>query len=494
MANENSVQLGKVVPSYLGDWVSTKAYSKLDTVVYNNVSYIAVKDVPAGVVPSTDTNSWRVTSRGAIGPKGDTGPQGPQGIQGPQGPQGPKGDIGPQGPKGDMDLSQINVGGRNLLLGTVNSFTGVGNNSVDGSFNAQGGQYYLAGGKKVADLYNQYGSNGYLTLSFDWVASGSTISGTFNPVWNNIPWGGIAISGGVQPSITNTSGHYKISVSLATNGYSTGIATGIKFRQDNLQGNITIRNVKLEAGNVATDWSQAPEDAEKTFLKKSNELPAEARDFNYLASHMKMYQGTWWTGTNEILNGPTSGWAWAVVEVIPSNVETTGQIRTMRQGIGDVYSANVNGGVIQHWTQFADDASTVHKTGNETVAGDKTLTGKLSATTFEAGGDKYTDTASVDINYLGATISFVRIGKLVTFTSGVSSFNVGVSAGLTSGVIPNGFKPAVQQNISPANQSGASNFFSFDQGGGIYSYGTYPSGAQPRLSWTYITTDPWPAN
>lgn len=54
------------------------------------------------------------------GDKGDTGPQGPQGIQGPMGPQGPTGPAGPQGPKGDMDLSQISVGGRNLLLGTAN--------------------------------------------------------------------------------------------------------------------------------------------------------------------------------------------------------------------------------------------------------------------------------------------------------------------------------------------------------------------------------------
>lgn len=301
-------------------------------------------------------------------------------------------------------LNNISVGGRNLLFGTRNTFTGIGSNSTGGDFNAQGGLYYLTGYKKVSDLYNQYGPNGYLTLSFDWSASGDNISGQFNPQWNTTPWVGLSNVGAVHPSKTNTSGHYKNTVSLSYDGYSTGVANAVMFRQDNLQGNVTISNVKLEAGNIATDWTPAPED-------------------------------------------------------VPSN-----------------------------------DAQLVHKTGNETLAGDKTLTGKLSAATFEAGGDKYTDTASVDINYLGATISFVRIGKLVTFTSGVSSFNVGVSAGLTSGVIPNGFKPAVQQNISPANQSGASNFFSFDQGGGIYSYGTYPSGAQPRLSWTYITTDPWPAN
>src|SRR5699024_5896084 len=103
-------------------------------------------------------------------------------------------------------------GGRNLLLGTGRSFTGIGDNSTGGTFSEQGGQYYLAGGKKVSDLYKQYGSSAYLTLSFDWVASGTTISGQFNSEWNSSPWGGLAISGSVQPSITNTSGHYESTV------------------------------------------------------------------------------------------------------------------------------------------------------------------------------------------------------------------------------------------------------------------------------------------
>ena len=163
--------------------------------------------------------------------------------------------------KGDMDLSQITVGGRNLLLDTGRSFTGVGDGSTKGTFNAQGGVYYLAGGKKVSDLYNQYGSSGYLTLSFDWVASGTSISGQFNSEWNSDPWGGIGAVGAIKPSTTNTSGHYKITVPLNASGYSTGTATAIRFRKDNLQGNVTISNVKLEEGNVPTDWSPAPEDA-----------------------------------------------------------------------------------------------------------------------------------------------------------------------------------------------------------------------------------------
>jgi len=147
------------------------------------------------------------------------------------------------------------VYGRNLALGTAKGVTGVGSNSINGAF----GGYALAGGKKLSDLYNQYGSSGYLTLSFDWVASGPTISGTFIPQWDNSPWYTLAESG-IKPSSTYSSGHYEYTIKLDMQGYSTGIAKAIRFRQDNLQGNITISNLKLESGNQATDWTPAPED------------------------------------------------------------------------------------------------------------------------------------------------------------------------------------------------------------------------------------------
>ncbi|MCT0022372.1 pyocin knob domain-containing protein [Weissella confusa] len=180
--------------------------------------------------------------------------------------------IAPAGVQGPIDLSQISVGGRNLLLDTGRSFTGIGNNSTGGMFDAQGGKYYLAGGKTVSDLYNQYGQNGYLTLSFDWVASGSTLSGRFNPQWAGQPYGGLAASGAIFISSTDTSGHYKTLVPLAQNGYSTGIATSIQFRQDNLQGNVTISNLKLEAGNIETDWTPAPEDVPISLVIGSRNL------------------------------------------------------------------------------------------------------------------------------------------------------------------------------------------------------------------------------
>ena len=55
--------------------------------------------------------------KGDIGPKGEKGDQGEKGDVGPQGPQGEKGDVGPQGPQGEKgDTPTIeNFGGTNLV-------------------------------------------------------------------------------------------------------------------------------------------------------------------------------------------------------------------------------------------------------------------------------------------------------------------------------------------------------------------------------------------
>lgn len=391
-------------------------------------------------------------------------------------------------------LNNIKVGGRNLLLNSafLNGFSNW--NNENNSWTIDGSTYQ---GNPIVKSPTTVGSGGRLVQRItNPPAAGSKIMVSFNAKGNDS-------NSMITVTLFNTT-EARVSLSSSFSRYTVSFTIPNDFSVPQIYfwnsangNNVFLNSIKVEAGNVPTDWTPAPEDVDTAmgaYVKKTNILPAEARDFNYLATHMKTYQGYWYTGSESIANAPTGGWTWSVIEVIAGNSDTTGIIRTMRFGAGAAYSANVNGGVIQRWSLIADDANVVHKTGNETLAGDKTLTGKLSATNFEAGGDNYTDTASVDVNYLGTTISFVRIGKLVTFTSGVSSFNTNVSSGLTSGVIPNGFKPALQQNVAATNQDGLNKFFSFDPSGSVYSYSAYTSGTQPRISGTYITTAPWPAN
>lgn len=59
--------IGRVLPSYKGNWNSFEIYKKLDSVLYDGSSYIALQDT-TGTVPGTVPSIWQKTSS-----KGDSG-------------------------------------------------------------------------------------------------------------------------------------------------------------------------------------------------------------------------------------------------------------------------------------------------------------------------------------------------------------------------------------------------------------------------------------
>lgn len=139
--------------------------------------------------------------------------------------------------------------GANLLLGTGNSSSITGTNVSNQTTNG----YLLSNGYNVSALASALGTQ--FTISFDWSVSGSSPSGTFNAIWNNTPWGdGLGTLNTVSSS--NTSGHFSNTFSVSAD--SKNIATGVHFRLDNFVGTLTISNIKLEKGSVATDWCPNP--------------------------------------------------------------------------------------------------------------------------------------------------------------------------------------------------------------------------------------------
>ncbi|MDB1562596.1 collagen-like protein [Pediococcus pentosaceus] len=203
-------------------------------------------------------------AKGDKGDKGDTGPIGPQGIKGDTGIQGPKGDKGDKGDTGTVDnaglisapafqslQTQVNNSavGTNLLVGTGNNLSITGANISNQATN----NYLLANGYNVSSLASALGTQ--FTISFDWSVSGSSPSGTFNAVWNDVPWGS-GINALNTVSSSNTSGHFSNTFNLSTDSKNT--ATGVRFRLDNFVGTLTISNIKLGKGNVATPWCPNP--------------------------------------------------------------------------------------------------------------------------------------------------------------------------------------------------------------------------------------------
>ncbi|WAX18193.1 hypothetical protein WC29P3_00014 [Weissella phage WC29P3] len=139
-----------------------------------------------------------------------------------------------------------------------------------------------------------------------------------------------------------------------------------------------VNSAASNASIIASSAVSAVSSASNVYVKKTNKLPAEALDFNYIATHMRTYQGFWYTGAEPVLNAPKNNWIWSSIEVIAGNDENSGRIITTTFVANDVYFANVDRGVVKSWKLYANDIEVVHKTGTETIAGDKTFTSPIN--------------------------------------------------------------------------------------------------------------------
>ena len=104
------IDLGRITPTYRGDYDSTVSYNELDIVYDDTIgkSFIAKQASRGKDLPVDKENEyWGIIAKqgpkgtaGEVGPKGDKGAAGDQGIQGERGPKGDQGDQGPRGPQG----------------------------------------------------------------------------------------------------------------------------------------------------------------------------------------------------------------------------------------------------------------------------------------------------------------------------------------------------------------------------------------------------------
>lgn len=154
-----TLNLGRVRPVWKGDWVSTATYLAFDFVRYTDGNvYLAVQDVPANYIPSSQTSYWVLF--GAKGGKGDTGSAGSVGATGSQGPRGV---TFTPAVSADGDLSWTNDGSLSNP-GTVNIRGPRGLQGVAGS-QGPAGPTGPAGTTNYNDLSNKPVSDTSLKLS-----------------------------------------------------------------------------------------------------------------------------------------------------------------------------------------------------------------------------------------------------------------------------------------------------------------------------------------
>lgn len=97
----------------------------------------------------------------------------------------------------------------------------------------------------------------YVTVSFDYTSVGTGAYGTISPKFNDTPWGQFNDGEAMKDN-----GHVVRTVQWKSNWTTSGTATGIQIRMDNVATTrtVTVYNMQFERGNKDTDWKQAPED------------------------------------------------------------------------------------------------------------------------------------------------------------------------------------------------------------------------------------------
>lgn len=153
----------------------------------------------------------------------------------------------------------LNIGVRNYVLDSAKSvsMTGTGENNKTLSINS------------LSKPLKQFTSEelSHVILSFNWSVSDGA-SGSVEIQFNDTPWD---LDGQIlKIDFSNVkSGRFCKKFNLATKKYYGGSinATGLAIKQDRFTGTFTADHIKLEIGDVPTQWCPAPEDlAMKSYL------------------------------------------------------------------------------------------------------------------------------------------------------------------------------------------------------------------------------------
>lgn len=347
---------------------------------------------------------------------------------------------GDKGDKGDMDLSQITVGGRNLLLNsqllTIKTTPNAGATVVVVPYDSKTNMWHITapqGGSINAGLYFPQSGNVTTPIAYGakWVFS-FDIKGVGVYSQNGIEWtkNYNGASGPVSSDWTRVS----------STGSSQGDAKAatMYFNTSNSPLDVYIKLPKLEIGNVATDWTPAPEDINpnlaiggRNLVLGTSEQIVQATDWNMKVADINydkilgrtlyasvlisnadhasdLHQGSSYivleafdksgnilkavNGNSVLYNA--NGISQCSINMDDNTASVRVRIRTNNMSLNTYYSRLKveRGSIPTDWTPApedvpSNDAQLVHKTGNETVAGDKSLTGNttLATTTILAG-------------------------------------------------------------------------------------------------------------
>lgn len=231
-------------------------------------------------------------------------------------------------------VNEVEVGGRNLLLNTNQTYERV---TTSDSVNVT----------TTIGIFSDYymstrASNKPIVISFDWETTGS--EGQFKIIFNNTPWNEPFKDLIINPSATNKGGHVEYATILTDNCVNdTALYTGIGVRIDGIAGTTKLYNVKCEYGNKATTWSPAPEDVQngidnaQSDATEAKNLASEAKAaIEVLRDSIAMLV----TDANgaSLMTQTSTGWTFSTASIQEAMNNTSSSIDTLMNSVGSVES------------------------------------------------------------------------------------------------------------------------------------------------------------
>lgn len=407
--------------------------------------------------------------------------------------------IAPAGIQGNADTATklqtpIIIGGRNLVLGTSNQVVQantwnmqVANINYDKSLgsslcasvminNADHASYLLRGSASIV-LYTYDKSGNILSTSYG----------------NRVDYNDNGLS---QCSISIDDNTANVKAVILTN---------------NMNANAYYSCLKIERGNVPTDWTPAPEDVPSNdsnlVHKTGTETVAGNKTFTGSNIFTQLIDGYTKTsvapntdvnlitksGKYELLTSNTnvpSGMPNNAILIVENNKETGTGSDVVYQRILSRDPKNIGGdstiffrmrfsSTWSGWRQVARDNEVVHNTGNETIAGDKTFTGKNTFTGQTSFWFKQIQWTS---GIMQGTWYIQRMGNWVNAKFDMSA-NTGT--GTTTISLPVGYRP-LSQFVRDLEQGGAG----ISQNGTVLVANSYTG--SNAMTFSYPTNDVWP--
>lgn len=158
-------------------------------------------------------------------------------------------------------IDNIQIGSKNLLIGTETPFTMTGNNTTN-----QTSIMYRLFNNAVRSL-----PSGTYVIVCDVV--GTVAGGSAIIQWNDTPY-----TIGLSRFNISTTG-YHVNHKFTHTADSSQTATGMGLRLDNVTGKVTVSHMKLAYGNKPTGWSPAPEDLKIDASNKANTALSESKKY-----------------------------------------------------------------------------------------------------------------------------------------------------------------------------------------------------------------------